>query len=139
MPPRVTRNKKKSFFERYHQQLLLVASIGAVIVLFYLLQLIEQSNRKFIHPNQGAVQNSFPVGNARINSTLLSIRNALRSDNPILLYHAVRSLLLLEGNTSRSLYYQFRGYSDVNDVAHGLDFLQAVLIIFLSPFHFSLS
>ena len=62
----------------------------------------------------------------QISRTLAQINQALSDDDPVQLYYAVSKLVILEGNTSRSLYHLFQSYFYVNDVKHGVDFLNAV-------------
>ena len=119
---------KKSLYQRYQQPIILFVAIIAAVVIFYLLQLVEFYNPRYTdaYNQYQQQQQQAQYNSAELNATLLSIRNALTADNPVLLYYATRELVYQEGNTSRSLYYQFRSFFDTNDVRRGIGYLTAV-------------
>ena len=139
------RDHKKSFYQKYEQQIILIVAIAAVIFIYSLLQIFEQKNPRYTEAfnNLAGQQQAQSYNFTELNATLLSIRNALNVDNPILLFYAVRDLIYQEGNTSRCLYYQFRSNFDVNDVRRSIEYLTAVcsssplsLVLFITSFNF---
>lgn len=129
-PKTTSPQKKKSSFKLSKGAKNLIFVIFGIILLYCVLTLLERYRVRNIHPfDNFNKRTESPEVKDAIEKNLMIIKQSIMEGNPVDLYYAAKHLAYLENNSTRSLYYLFHSYHDLNAVERGIEFLEQVYFL----------